>query len=134
MKQKDYRFSSLWLWGIADFLYFFFVLAWLTYCCSWWRSWCSYGSTAAGKRWQCCKDLIHFFAEETPESSVHRTPMHLYIQHILCLEYFLGKLSLYPFRALFWLTVREVCHTTQQCSTMFYRKKITEPITKCIKL
>jgi len=52
MKQKDYRFSSLWIWGIPDFLYFS-VLAWLTWYCSWWRSWCSCGWTAAGKRWRC---------------------------------------------------------------------------------
>jgi len=30
MKQKDYRFNSLWVCGIADFLYFS-VLAWLTW-------------------------------------------------------------------------------------------------------
>ena len=66
MKQKDYRFSSLWIWAIADLLYFS-VLAW----------------------------LIHFFAAKerriacpflTPGSPVHRTPMHLYIQQNLCLE------------------------------------------------
>ena len=119
------------MWN-ANFLYFS-VLTWLTRYCSWWRSWCSYGWTAAGKRWRCLEDLIHFFAKErnslslldsrvssSQDSSALIYPTEslprIISRQTLCIR----------FRELFWWTVREECHTTQQYSTI-HLIKVLQP-------